>query len=124
MSKQKRGMFRRIVDAGRKMMGLPVTHRYADPMFQDPRYRRKKRAHGVGSGRFTVERVKRNRPPPCEPGTRTFHDKCVRYYGRKKADQIGRDIQHKDEFGHYDRRDRVPTEANFAALTPWAWRTS
>jgi hypothetical protein len=46
----------------------------------------------------------------------------VRYYGRRMADQFGRDMQHKDELGNYDRRHRIPTDASFAALTPWAWR--
>lgn len=115
-------MFRRIVDAGRKMMGMPVTHHYPDPVHHDPKLRPKKRAHGTGSGRFAVERMKRLGRPKCEPGTISFHDKCVRYYGRKKADQIARDLQHKDHLGNYDRRDRVPTEANFKAMTPWAWR--
>ena len=116
-------MFRRIIDAGRKMMGKPVTHHYPEPVDVSPEERRAKKSNrGTGSGRFAVERIRRRRYPPCEPGTIAFHDKCVRYYGRKKADQIGRDIQHKDELGNRDRMDRIPTEANFAAMTPWAWR--
>jgi hypothetical protein len=122
MSKEKRGMFRRIVDVGRKMMGKPVTHHYPEPVAKDPKERKKKRASGGSSGRFAVERIRRHRYPPCEPGTIAFHDKCVRYYGAKKARQIGRDLRHKDRLGNLDRLDRVPNEANFAALTPWAWR--
>jgi len=123
MSKQKRGMFRRLLDAGRKMMGAPVTRHYPDPMIRSPeQQRRKKRTGGSGSRRFAVEAIKRWRYPKCEPGTIAFHDKCVLYYGRRKADQFARDYQHKDHLGNHDRRDRIPTEANFAAMTPWAWR--
>ncbi len=34
--------------------------------------------------------------PPCEPGTITYHDKLVRHFGRRKADEIGQRIQRGD----------------------------
>ena len=115
MTKQKRGIFRRIVDAGRKVIGLPVTHHYADPMFQDPRYRRKKRAlNHFSSGRFVVERIKRDAVPPCEPGTITYHDKLVRHFGRRRAAGYRQCIQR-------GFLNLLPTEQDFADNPPWAF---
>lgn len=118
MSKQKRGMFRRMIDAGRKALGGKVTHYYPDPVIRVPldTFR-----HGSSKRGKTREVRKCLRQPPCVPGTITFHDKLVCYYGRRKADQIGRDIQHRDAMGNLDRMDRIPTDANFAAMKPWAW---
>ena len=117
----KGGTIRRMANMFNKLMGRPTRNIYKDPVFADPRDRKKKRASGVSSGRFAIERKPRMARPPCEPGTITFHDKCVRYYGRKKADQIHSDWQHKDRLGNRDRLDRIPSLANFAAMRPWAW---
>lgn len=35
------GTFRGWIDTARKVIGLPVTHHYADPVFIDPRTRKK-----------------------------------------------------------------------------------
>lgn len=118
MTKQKRGIFRRTIDRIRTMLGMPVTRHYADPLLRDPYHHRR-------SVRSKDKALKiRLKYPMCVPGTIAFHDKCVRYYGARKAAQINRDIQHKDIFGNPDRMDRVPTEANFLASEPWAWRRS
>ncbi len=121
MSKQKRGMFRLIATAIMGFVGMrePATHHYPDPIIGAPASDNFRH----GNTRFRGQAgKKRLSPPPCTPGTITFHDKCVRYYGRKRADLIGRNIQHKNDMGMHDRMDRVPTEADFAALKPWAWR--
>lgn len=114
-------MFRRIVDTARKAMGLPVTHHFPDPVMRMP-HSKPTRAKHFSRGKHRYRDVTKPQIP-CVPGTITFHDKCVKYYGRRKAEQIRRDFQHKDQFGHHDRLDRMPTEANFAALKPWAWRS-
>lgn len=123
MSKQKRGMFRRMIDTARKAVGLPVTHKYADPAFRDPRTRKKKRASGVGSGRFTVERIKRFGVPPCRPGTITYQNKLVRHFGSRRAEGYRQCIIR-------GFLNRLPTEQDFADNPPWAylqeplWKTS
>lgn len=125
MSKQKRGMFRLMLAtmAGLMGVGAPRAKHYPDPMIRSPeQQRRKKRTGGSGSRRFAVERISRWRYPKCEPGTIAYHDMLVRKYGRKKADQIHRDWQHKDEFGNRDRLDRLPNASQLALRGDWDWR--
>ena len=106
------------------LTGRPQTKHYDDPVFKDPRDRRKKRSSGVSSRRFTVERKKLTAPPKCRPGTITYHDKLVRHFGRKKADWYGRLMQHRDKFGRLDNLHLLPTAEDFAANPPWAWRST
>jgi hypothetical protein len=117
MSKQKRGMFRRMVDSTRKVFGLPITHKYPDPILQDPRTRQKKRAHGHGSGRWCSKAPVR-RTLPCDPGTLTYHDKLVVHFGARFANDFRRRyIKHK--------RTReplvLPTEQEFIDNPRWAF---
>ncbi len=117
MSKLKRGMFRRLITTIAMTLGFTATHHYPDPVFKDSRgipTRRKKRAHGVSSGRFTVERIKRSRAPRCEPGTITYHDKLVAHFGRRRADGYREGIQRK-------MMSALPSAQDFADNPPWAW---
>lgn len=127
MSKQgMRSRMAAIMGAVGATLGFgPRIHSYPDPVLGSPESRRPRR-NRYRRKNDTRPMIKRGNlgPPPCDPGTVTYHDKCVRYYGRKKADQFHRDFQHKNDLGVYDRRDRIPTAANFAAMTPWAWRVA
>ncbi len=116
MSKQKRGMFRRMVDTIRRSVGLSVH--YPDPVLRDSRgipQRKKKRAHGhVSRGRFRRTRELSLKAPPCIPGTITYHDKLVRHFGRRKAEGYGMAIQ----LGHLSC---LPSAQDFADNLPWAF---
>ncbi len=114
-----------MVDAGRKAMGMPVTHHYPDPVFQDPKLRRKKRAlNHFSRGRFTVERIKRDAVPPCDPGTITYHDMLVRHFGARFANDFRRRFI-ASVSGSLPRPELVlPTKQEFSDNPPWAWRTS
>lgn len=114
MSKQKRGMFRRILDVGRKTLGLPVTRHYADPAFRDPRLRKKKRAYGhAQQGRWRGKELVR-RLPPCAPGTITYHDKLVRHFGRRRAEGYRIAIQ-------LCHLSCLPSARDFRNNPPWAF---
>lgn len=113
-----------MLDAGRKAMGIPVTYKYSDPEFQDPRTRKKKRAHGVGSGRFTTQSRKLSAVPPCDPGTITYHDMLVRHFGHRFANDFRRRFI-ASVSGSLPRSELVlPTKQEFSDNPPWAWRTS
>lgn len=117
MSKQKRGLFRRMIDTVRRSVGLSVTHHYADPAFKDARgipQRKKKRTHGTGSGRWRPTRVTVRRALPCEPGTIQYHDKLVAHFGRRRAEGYRQCIQRKF-------LNLLPTEQDFADNPPWAF---
>ena len=86
MSKQKRGMFSRMMATMAMAIGMSVTHRYDDPSFYTPENRRrKKRGTGSGMGRQLKIGQKRrwHTMPRCKPGTITYHDKLVRHFGRR-----------------------------------------
>lgn len=118
MSKQKRGMFRRMMTAVAMAIGFPITHHYADPVFKDQRgipQRRKKRAHGhVSKGRWSPTKVTVRRALPCEPGTIRYHDKLVAHFGRRRADGYHECIQRK-------MMSALPSEQEFADNPPWAF---
>lgn len=83
--------FNRLIGAVAAIIGMGQSgpRHYADPVFTDPRSRRKKRAHGhFSKGRFAIERRKRISAPPCIPGTITYFDWLVRElgYDRRLAD--------------------------------------
>lgn len=105
------GTFRRVADGFNRLVGRPVTHNLLDP-----RDRKKKR--GTGSGYAVQRKVGQKRrwrsPPPCIPGSITYHDKLVRHFGRKEADKYGRCILAK-------QLDLLPTAEEFAANRPWAF---
>jgi len=113
MSKQKRGMFRRIVNAGRKIAGLPVTHQYDDPVIGigAPEERRKK-----SPGRYKYRPVKELGPKvlPCEPGTIEYHDKLVRHFGRRRAEGYRHCIQR-------GMHSALPTAQDFDDNVPWGF---
>lgn len=121
MSKQKRGMFRRMVTAmmsAMGLMGMPVTHRYPDPKLRDssgvPR-RKKKRAHGhLSHGRWSPWRRRALvlHMPPCEPGTIVYFDKLVAHFGRRRAEGYRQCIQR-------GFLNLLPTEQDFADNPPW-----
>ena len=51
-------------------------------------------------------------PPPCQPGTITYHDKLVRHFGRRQANRYGKLIRAGE-------LDALPTAEDFAANPPW-----
>ena len=115
MSKQKRGMFRRMMATVAMTMGFAITHNYPDPKLRDSRgipQRKKKRAHGVGSGRWSPVKVRARRMLPCEPGTVIYHDKLVAHFGRRRAEGYRQCIQRKF-------LNLLPTEQDFADNPPW-----
>ena len=114
MSKQKQGMFRRMLDAGRKAMGLTVTHYYKDPVLRAPLDRVRKKS-------WSPAKVRVKRVLPCKPGDILFYDKLVCHFGRRQVDRYGRMIQHRDEFGQHDQLHLLPTEQEFADNPPWAF---
>ena len=113
MSKQKRGMFRRLVDAGRQAIGLPVTHHYPDPVLRDRRrVPTRKKSHSRGRHKRRVKEAA-HRALPCEPGTIVYFDKLVRHFGRRRADGYHECLQRK-------MMHALPTEQDFADNPPWA----
>lgn len=105
MSKGKRvGLFRRLIDAGKRFVGRPVVHKYDFPLPKVPKRR--------GRGRVRLRR--RHQPMPCHPGTITFHDLLVRKFGRRRADQYGRLIQE-------GRLDLLPSAQELADTPDWAF---
>ena len=118
MTKQKRGMFRRMIDVARRSIGLPVTHNFSDRILSgDPRDRKKKR--GNGSSYAVQRKVGQKRrwrsPPPCIPGSITYFDMLVRKFGRRKADKYQRCLMAKQP-------DLLPTPELLVATPDWAWR--
>lgn len=114
MSKQKRGIFRRMIDTVRHSVGLSVTHHYPDPKLRDSRgipQRKKKRAHG---GQWRSTRATVRRALPCEPGTIVYFDKLVAHFGRRRAEGYRQCIQRKF-------LNLLPTEQDFADNPPWAF---
>lgn len=111
MSK-KQGMFRRMADSARRLMGRPVFH--DDPVLVDPRLRKKKRAHGHGSGRWRPSKVAARAAMSCDPGTIRYHDRLVRHFGRKKAEEFGRLIQKGD-------LHLLPSDEGFRVRRPFGW---
>ena len=88
MSRSKRlGLFRRMIDAGKRFVGMPVVHKYDFPVTKVPKRR------GLRPSRIRSRLRRRHQPMPCHPGTITFHDLLVRKFGRKRADAYGRLIQ-------------------------------
>jgi hypothetical protein len=112
MSKQKRGMFRRILDVGRKLMGKPVTHHYDDHFGDSPEMRRQKTPR-YRMGKYERE-TKPSVAPPCRPGTITYHDKLVRHFGRRKAEGYRHCIQR-------NMHSALPTEEDFDRTVPWGF---
>ena len=107
-----KGTFRGFVNKVRRTFGL--SRKYADPVFQDPRDRKKKRAHGHAQrARWRVKESVR-KGLPSDPGTITYHDKLVRHFGRRRADAIGRLIQQR-------KMDQLPSEQDFIDNPPWAF---
>lgn len=125
MSKQKRGIFRRMIAMVAMTMGFAITHHYADPVFRDSRgipQRRKKRAHNhISRGRFRRTRALVLKAPPCIPGTISYHDKLVRHFGRRRADAYGRVIRHRNDFGNLDQLHLLPTEQDFRDTPEWGF---
>lgn len=111
-----KGIFRAILATFAGLMASPRAKHYPDPIIRSPENRRrKKRAHGVSSGRFRVERKKRRAYCNNGPGTIGYHDLLVRHFGRREADKYGRCIQAK-------QLDLLPTIEEFEANPIWAWR--
>jgi hypothetical protein len=111
----KGGTIRRIANTFKRLMGRPITTTYKDPLplRGDPalvkkpgRYRRRKND--------TRPMMKRGNlgPPPCDPGTITYHDKLVRHFGARKARKLGKMMRLQP--------DLVVTEEDFLAHPPWA----
>ena len=98
---------------------------YADPHFNDDHHHQRSRAGTKVNnkrGRKNDDRpmIRRGNlgPPPCEPGSISYHDMLVRKLGRFRA----------DEFRHHyidHKQNRVPlvvpTPADLA-VADWAWR--
>lgn len=88
MSKQQRGIFRRIFAAfglGKWFTQKPTHHEYPDPSL-----RKRKRAHGGNRKEGPWNITKSIAKPKCEPGTITYRDWLVRHvgYDRRLADRM------------------------------------
>ena len=126
MTKQKRGMFSRMVAAIAATMGAaPVTRHYDDPSLASPELiatervfgkNRRKRSSGGGSRRWATERKRCiSGHLPCRPGTGTYFDMLVRKFGRREADKYQRCLI-------AGQPDLLPTPELLAATPDWAWR--
>ena len=107
----KGGTIRRIANSFKRLMGRPVTTHYKTPELEAPRAHRKKRVRRPskrGHRSIGLYRL------ACVPGTITYHDKLVRHFGRRKADQYGRIIQ-------AGQLDLLPTLQEFEDNPPWAF---
>ena len=106
MSRSKRlGLFRRMLESGKRFVGMPVVHKYEFPVTKAPTQRIR--------GHFRRKR-RRHQPMPCHPGTITFHDLLVRKFGRKRADEYGRLIQQ-------GRLELLPSAQEIADTPDWGF---
>ena len=110
------GIFRRIANGVKRILNRPIVHRYKDPVFVDPRSRKKKRGTGGGSGRWSKGHLRSiTGRLPCIPGTGTYFDMLVRKFGRRQADKYQRCLI-------AGQPDLLPTPELLAATPDWAWR--